>query len=99
MQTKRVAFLAALLLPLTIAGPAASAVPDAKHGSCERYGQSWAAWARGEFYEEAGVPRTVMPGLAQSHPAAVADFLHREMTEPDFVPGAPLCDSHPQHGQ
>lgn len=100
MGLRRIATIAALLLPLSLAGPAASAVPDASHGSCERFGQSWATWARGELPAEFGSPATVMPVLARSGPGAVAAFLHIEMTEEvEGLPGTPLCDPHPRHGR
>jgi hypothetical protein len=99
MRTRRVAMIAAVLLPLSVAGPAATGAPDAKHGSCERFGQSFAAWARGELPAEFGSPGTVAPVLAQSEPGAVATFLHLEMTEEvEGIPGTPLCDPHPRNG-
>jgi hypothetical protein len=98
MRIRPVAAIAALLVPLSLAGPAATAVPDAKHGSCERFGQSWGAWARGELPPEFGSPGTVMPELSQSEPGATSAFLHAEMTmELEEIPGTPACDPHPRH--
>ena len=96
MRIRRAVTVAALALPLTLAGPAATAVPGEMHGSCARFGQSWAMWARGELPAEFGRPGTVMPELAQS--GDVASFLHAEMTmELEELPGTPLCDPHPRH--
>ncbi len=99
MRVPRVAMIAALAIPVSVAGPAATGAPDVYHGSCERYGQSWAVWARGELPAEFGSPGTVMPELARSGPGAAAAFLHMEMTEEvEGLPGTPLCDPHPRHG-
>ena len=96
MRVRLLAVSAGVLLPLTLAGPAA-AVPGAKHGSCERFGHSWAMWAQGELPAEFGSPGTVMPELAQTEPGAAAAFLHLEMTtEIEGIPGTPACDPHPQ---
>lgn len=94
MRTRFIALLTGVMLMLAIAAPAMAA-PGAKHGSCEGFGQSFAAWARGEL-PEFGTPGAVMPVLARSGPGALAAFLHAEMTtEVPGIPGTPLCDSHP----
>jgi hypothetical protein len=75
----------------------ASAVPEEKHGSCQGFGQAFAAWARGELIElGAGTPGTVMPVLAQTAPGAAAAVLHAEkVSVVGGVPGTPFCEPHP----
>lgn len=84
-----------VMLVLAMAAPAMAA-PGAKHGSCERFGQAFAVWARGELPADVGHPGTVMPVLAQTEPGFAAFILHEEKTtEVDGLPGTPFCDPHP----
>ena len=97
MLVRVLALIAALLLPVTLASPALAA-PEGKHGSCKRFGQSFASWAQGELPAEFGHPGTVMRVLAQTAPGFAADALHDEMTmQLDAFPGTPYCDRHPVH--
>lgn len=97
MRTRFIALVTAALLALALASPAMAA-PEAKHGSCERLGQAFAVWARGELPAEFGTPGTVMPELAQTAPGHAAEVLHAEMTsEIEDLPGTPFCDPHPVH--
>ena len=96
MRVRRPALVAAMLAPLLVAGPAMAA-PETKHGSCERFGQAFATWARGELDPEAGHPGTGMPVPARTAPGHAANILHAEMTEElEELPGTPFCDAHPQ---
>lgn len=96
MRVRIPALMAAVLLPVALASPAVAA-PGAKHGSCERFGASFAAWAQGELPAEFGRPGTVMPELARTAPGLAADVLHAEMTtQVEGIPGTPFCDPHPQ---
>ncbi|HUG32675.1 MAG TPA: hypothetical protein VMM14_07275 [Acidimicrobiia bacterium] len=95
MRIRLIAFLTGVMLVLVMAAPAMAA-PGAKHGSCEGFGQAFAAWARGELPAEAGHPGTVMPVLAQTSPGFAAEILHAEMTtEVPGIPGTPFCEAHP----
>lgn len=95
MRIRLIALLTAVMLMLALAAPAMAA-PGAKHGSCEGFGEAFAAWARGELPAEAGHPGTVMPVLAQTAPGFAADVLHAEMTTVvPGIPGTPFCDPHP----
>ena len=95
MRIRLVALLMGVMLALAMAAPAMAA-PGAKHGSCERFGQAFAVWARGELPAEFGHPGTVMPVLAHTEPGFAAFILHSEMTtEVEGLPGTPFCDPHP----
>lgn len=95
MRTRLIALLTAGMLMVALAAPAMAA-PGAKHGSCERFGEAFAVWARGELPAEFGHPGTVMPVLAQTAPGFAADVLHAEMTTVvEDIPGTPFCDPHP----
>ncbi len=98
VRMRLVALLAGVMLALAMAAPAMAA-PGAKHGSCQRLGQSFAAWAQGELPPEAGTPGTVMPSLARMEPGFVAFVIHSEMTEEvEGLTGTPFCDPHPTKG-
>lgn len=89
------AIFAALVFPVIVASPALAA-PGERHGSCERFGEAFATWARGELPAEFGHPGTVMPALARTAPGHAAEVLHAEMTtEVEGLPGTPFCDPHP----
>ncbi|MFP3881617.1 MAG: hypothetical protein ACLFRT_11370 [Actinomycetota bacterium] len=94
---KTAVLVTAVALAMSLALPAMAQGP--KHGSCERFGQAFAVWARGELVELGfGTPGTVMPVLAQTAPGHAAEILHAEMTmELEDIPGTPFCDPHPVH--
>jgi hypothetical protein len=95
MRIRLIALLTGLMLVLAMAAPAMAA-PGAKHGSCERFGEAFAVWARGELPAEFGSPGTVMPVLARTSPGFAAEILHLEMTtEMEGIDGTPFCDPHP----
>lgn len=95
VHVRFVALLVGVILALAMSAPAMAA-SGAKHGSCARFGQSFADWAQGELPAEFGTPGTVMPALAQIEPGFVAFALQLEMTqELEQFPGTPYCDPHP----